>query len=397
MVHTLLVALALLGCLAWLAGCVAALATRRAVLRLADQPLPAPGARLPTLSIVVPARDEAATLPAAAASLLAQRLPGLEFVFVDDRSRDHTGALLDALAAADPRVRALHVAQLPPGWLGKVHALHVGAAAARGEWLLFTDADVHVRPGCLERALAFAEARALDHLVVLPGLPREGFLLECAYAAFGRSFVLSQRLWAVSDPRSSAATGVGAFNLVRRAHLERTPGFEWLKLDVADDLALGLLLKSHGGRCAVLSATDLLSVRWYDSLPAMLRGLEKNTFAIAGCRLSTTAVLAVGSLLLDFAPLLALAGLGHAWLSLLGAGTLAVSLAVAAVSARWAGRPLLPALCFPVGSLLLSAIVLRAGLLGWRRGGVVWRDTFHASAELRRGARVSLLRPRSGR
>src|SRR6185436_11647222 len=107
--------------------------------RLAD--LPSHEGAAPLVSLVVAARDEERNVESAARSLLAQTYPALEIIAVDDRSTDRTGAILDGLAAVQPRLRVVHVTELPTGWLGKNHALSFGAAAARGDWLLFADAD----------------------------------------------------------------------------------------------------------------------------------------------------------------------------------------------------------------------------------------------------------------
>jgi cellulose synthase/poly-beta-1,6-N-acetylglucosamine synthase-like glycosyltransferase len=131
--------------LAWLGH-----ADRRALVPLP----PAPPGPLPSVTVVVPCRDEARGLARAVTSLLAQDLPELQVVAVDDRSTDGTGEILARLAAADPRLEVVSVAALPDGWLGKNHACHAGARRARGEWLLFTDADVVHAPDAVRRALA---------------------------------------------------------------------------------------------------------------------------------------------------------------------------------------------------------------------------------------------------
>src|SRR6185503_6720653 len=109
---------------------------------LARQRSPDPP-RWPKLSIIIPACNEAASIEAAVTSRLAQDYPDFEVCVIDDRSTDGTGAIVDRLAEGDPRVRAVHITELPEGWLGKVHALHRGVSIATGEWLLLSDADVH--------------------------------------------------------------------------------------------------------------------------------------------------------------------------------------------------------------------------------------------------------------
>ncbi len=142
----------------------------------------------------------------------------------------------------------VHVRELPEGWLGKVHALQRGVERAKGAWLLFTDADVHFAPGTLRRAVACAEERQLDHLAVAAQVILRSFWTGVCHGSAMRGIVALARPWEVMDPRSKKAIGTGAFNLVRRSVFDRTPGFGWLKLEVADDIGLGLMMKRAGAR-----------------------------------------------------------------------------------------------------------------------------------------------------
>ena len=123
-------------------------------------------------------------MEAAARALLALDYPALEVVAVDDRSTDATGRILDRLAASDPRLRVRHVSDLPPGWLGKNHAMAEGAASATGDWLLFTDADVHFAPDALKRSMAFALRHGLGHCVAFPHFVAPGFLERAFVTTF---------------------------------------------------------------------------------------------------------------------------------------------------------------------------------------------------------------------
>ena len=109
-------------------------------------------------------------------------------IVVDDRSTDDTGAILDRLARLHPRLEVKHITTLPEGWLGKNHALHVGAEAASGELLLFTDADVVFEPTTLRRAVGFMERDGLDHLTAIPDARVPGLALNAFVAAFGVFF-----------------------------------------------------------------------------------------------------------------------------------------------------------------------------------------------------------------
>ncbi len=373
-----------LGCLAWLCLAVVGWRTLRAIPLLAAQ-APAARERWPTVSIVSPACDEADTLEAASRARLESDLPGLELVLVDDRSRDGTGAVVDRLAAADPRVRAVHVHELPEGWLGKVWAMEQGLRAARGEWILFSDADVHLAPDALRRALDLCEARGLDALAVLPQIRPATLPCDAAISAFGRAFVAGVRPWAVEDPRSDASCGVGAFHLVRRTALQRAGGLQRIRLEVADDLALGALLKRSGARCGVANGRGTVALHWDRTVGQMARGLETGSYAHAG-RCDPWRLVFAGMILLFFewAPwAAALLPHGAAWLHVLGATTIVLSLAVAVRGERWAGRRAGPVLLQPLGGLLMALFIWRAAWCGWRRGGVEWRGTFYPSGLLR--------------
>ncbi|MGQ0552698.1 MAG: glycosyltransferase family 2 protein [Planctomycetota bacterium] len=434
-------------CLLWILGSLVGLRVLRNVplLDRAAQrlpPTPAAGslvsaAPAPLLTVVIPAANEAgsehdaADLVAAhrsrlvaAGALAARASAAVELIYVDDRSNDHTGAIFDefvaeaALATAreplsaaevagPPRVvvRALHLRELPEGWLGKTHALQKGfdaagalgvnrtdagsAAAERAAgttatpppWILFTDADVRLTPDALTRALAHAEARGLDHLTLMPQLDQGGLLRDATLAAFGRVFSLGCRLWAVNDPRSSASLGVGAFNLVRGEALRRVGGLRRVRLAVADDMALGELLRREGARQGVASGRDAVRLAWYRSVPEMVRGIEKGIFGYgARCEPWRAFVGAALLLALELAPWLMLL---HGHLAWLGAVALAAGLLTVALGERWMGRRLLPVLLMPLGGLVMIWAILRAGYLGGRRGGVLWRGTFYPSSLLR--------------
>jgi len=345
----------------------------------------------PRLSVVVAARDEAAHLEAAARTLLAQDYPDLEIVLVDDRSADATGAIVDRLAAEDPRVRALHVADLPEGWLGKVHALERGFRTSTGALVLFTDADIHFEPGALRRAVAWCEAERLDHLTALPRLRPTALALSAVVASFIRQFLIGTRAWAAGRRRSGAYLGVGAFNLVRRSALEAAGGFAWLRMEVADDMGLGLLLMRSGARQGVVAAFDSLGLAWYHSLGEAMRGAEKGFSAVCQFSALRAVVLGVAMLILETSP--AVCPLFLLWPGTRWAGCAGIAVALALVVsttglARWAGARVLPGLLGPAAAVVNAVAFIRAGIVGRRRGGVLWRGTLYPTAALREGNRV---------
>jgi hypothetical protein len=297
--------------------------------------------------------------------------------------------LAERLAEEDKRLSVVHLTDLPKGWLGKVHAMHRGVQAATGEWLLFCDADVHLSPGALGKAIAWCESKKIDFLCALPTIVPATPFVDAAVALVMRLMVGSARAWSVDDPRSSAVFGFGAFMLARRAAFARTEGFEWLKLEVADDMGLALLMKRSGARCSLVNAVGEIGIQAYPSVGAMVRALEKNNFAIVGrCSVLRTLAFAAVVPLFELAPLAGFIPLGAQWLSWLGAAGVALALAATWISARWFGARAWAGLLFPVGVAILGAATVRAALVGFRQGGIRWRGTFYSAAELRSGIRV---------
>jgi len=347
----------------------------------------------PKLSVIVPACNEADDLEQAARTLLEEDYPHLEIVLVDDRSTDATGAIIDRLAASDPRVRAIHVTELPDGWLGKVHALDRGFRESTGEFVLFTDADVHIKPGTLRSAVAYCLHHNLDHLAGLPQLWPTSFPLSSVIATFIREFLAMTRPWAVGDPKSRAFIGIGAFNLVRRTAFEATEGFAWLRMEVADDMGVGYMMKKSGARCGVVSAVGYVGLHWYRSMGQAVRGAEKGYSTAFRCSVIRAFVVAALMLALEMAPILCLLPLAWAELRVFGYGGIAVFAAFVfstILLGRWGRGRVLPGLCTPFVAPILAAASIRCGLLGWRRGGVLWRNKLYPSALLKKGKRIPL-------
>lgn len=364
--------------------------TRASVPMLRDDASPAPS-RWPRVSIIVAARDEARDLERGVRTRLADDYPDLQVVIVDDRSSDETPAIADRLAADDARVRVVHLTELPDGWLGKLHAMHRGVEVADGEWLLFSDADIEFAPGTLRRCLSHCEHHGRDHMAVLPEFREHGLAVDSAMDVFCQNIVVAGRLWAVTDPSSSAAVGGGMFNLVRRVAFDRTPGFEWLRLEVADDVALGQMLKRHGARPVVMNAVGAVMLDFYTTLGEMAYGTEKTGFAIVG-RFSVATLLAVLTLgavtHLGF-----VAGFAHPapWVKAVAAATLLVAWAGYMLIAQWGRRSMLTAALFPVGFAAMAWMALRSAWLVKKRGGVAWRHTLYPVEALRKGSRLTFL------
>lgn len=336
----------------------------------------------PMVSVIVAARDEERHIESAVTSLLAQSYPDYEVIVVDDRSSDRTAHVLASLEGRDARLSVVTIRDLPPGWLGKNHAMHVAAQRARGELLLFTDADVILRPLALSRAVRLLRVEGAAHLTMAPELvmPSATLALVVNYGFMWGFFWA--RPWKTRDPRSSASLGIGAFNLVRASAYGVIGGHSRIKLRPDDDLMLGKLLKRSGHKQLVASASGEMSIEWYRSLGEFARGLRKNTFAALQYSVFLTIGLVTANLALcvwPFAAVFTSVGVERS-LYVIAVAAQLVAYVRQAIAQR--AKPWL-AVLYPVAAFITVVIVTAAVLRTVRRRGIEWRGTFYPLDELR--------------
>ena len=362
---------------------------------------PPPDAALPSLTIVVPARNEEAEIEPALRSVLELNYPRFEIVAVNDRSTDQTGAIMDRIAAepaAQGRLRVIHVRNLPAGWLGKVHAMWLGSQgnasqknAAQGtaaqqitsDWLLFTDADCVFRPDCLRRAIHYATKTATDHLVLFPTAHMKtlGERMMIGFPQVMASFVM--RAWKVRDPNARDHIGVGAFNLVRRSAYEAIGTYEALRLEVVDDIKLGEAIKKAGLRQDVVFGHELVSLRWAVGAAGVVANLEKNLFAFLRFRVSLALVVCALTFFLCVCPFLGLL-LAPGWARAPFAVAIAMIALVYTLTGRYmASSPWMFLTC-PIAALIFAFATLQSAFIAVRDGGITWRGTKYSLAELRK-------------
>ena len=338
----------------------------------------------PLVSVIFAARNEAEKLSGAIETLLAQDYRHFEIVAVNDRSRDRTPAILHEFERANQNLKVIDIANLPPGWLGKPHALAAGFEQSHGEWLVFTDADVHFAPDVLSRAVALAKQRQWDHLSLFASIEMRGFWEIAAISYFELGFIFGNEPWLASNPRSGRYVGVGAFQLVRRAAYEASGGHRRLRMDVIEDMKLGKLMKLGGFRSGVAIAKGMVRVRWHTGARNVIRGVTKNMFAACHYNLLfaiAAMVLTVTMSVLPFAGLAFASGWARAFAEI-AAG--AAVLTHATMIWAWDASPLY-GLTHPLGALLFCWMLARSAVTTLWRGGVVWRDTFYPLEELRKG------------
>ena len=381
--HYLGLTVFLLIVLFWFGQCVNAALSSWELPRLKNFK-PAADADCPKVSILFAARDEAQKLPPALETLRNIDYPRLEIVAANDRSSDRTAQILSDAAELDPRLAVVNVEVLPEGWLGKPHALQRAFEVSKGDWLLFTDADVRFRPDAIRKAIMLANEKRLDHLTLLCELEMRGFWERTALTFFGLSFNMATNPRAVSNPASSAYMGIGAFQMVKRDAYEKSGTHQRLAMEVLDDMKLGKIVKLAGFRSGVGVAQDHIAVRWHAGFGNVVRGVTKNFFAVAEYKLWVVAIQLTGLFLVNMLPFVALLFLrGWTWwLALLSA---LMALAYHAASAYVMKVSPLYGLTHPLGAIIFAYMLVRSTVVTLKQGGIVWRDTFYPLDRLRRG------------
>jgi hypothetical protein len=344
MISVFLLPLSIL-CLAAVAFCVQDVLRELLAPRLA--PLASELADGPLVSVLIPARDEAARIGACLDGLARQTYRRFEVIVVDDHSSDGTAEVVRAYAGRLPELAVVPGAALPPGWAGKPWACNQAAERARGELLVFLDADVMPRPGLLAALAARAEATRLDLLTLMPLLRLGSVAERVVLPAFIALLYGLYPLREVSNPRSPVAFANGQCLLVRRRAYDVVGGHAAVRASILEDSELGQRAKAAGLLIAAAAAPELIEVRMYTGWASLAEGLGKN--AVAGYRSGggRAGLVGVRQALIAFLPVY-----------LLGVGAL-VALAMPAA-------PLAGAL-LAAGAALAVVALLCWGWIAWHR------------------------------
>lgn len=370
---------ALLPALPWLAPFAALARLGRRTPELSSAPAVTDG---PLVSVVIPARNESRVIATVLESVRQSRYAALEIIVVDDRSTDDTALRVAAIAADDPRVRLIEGEPLPDGWFGKPWACVQGARAARGEILVFTDADTRHAPDLLPHAVGTLRRQQADLLTISPRQRCETFWERVVMPQIW--FLLGVRYHPLAVNRARRARDVianGQFIMVRRDAYERVGTHAAVRGEVAEDLALAQAFFSAGLRSWFAFAESLMETRMYESLPHLVEGWSKNiylggrrSFPDEPIRRAMVPLALTVSLVFWLVPPLILAGaLGGVWPGLAAAAAVATALSVCFWMLMSAGMriPLWYGVLYPLGAGVLLYVVARSTWRGSRR--VEWR------------------------
>ena len=234
-----------------------------------------------SVSAIVPARNEE-TVIAACVESLARQLEISEILVVDDQSSDGTAPVVRDLTEKISCLHLLEAGALPDGWVGKNHALSVGARQAKAEWLLFTDADAVHEPNSVARALQFAQEHGAALVSFSPEQITEHWyekaLIPYVYLRLAKLFSYEK----VNDPKSTAAAANGQFLMIRRDVYDAAGGHAAVAGEVLEDVAIAMRVKTAGHRLWFASGKGIVRVRMYRSFAAMWQGWKKNLYRLIG-------------------------------------------------------------------------------------------------------------------
>ena len=237
--------------------------------------------RPPSVTAIVPARNEEMVIAACIRSL--SRQPEVaEILVVDDQSTDKTAEIVRGLMAKTPHLRLLETPDVPSGWVGKNNAVFLGANAAKGPWLLFTDADAELQPGAVARALQIAREKDAVLISFSPEQVTETWyekaLIPFVYSRLAKHFSYD----AVNNAASPAAAANGQFLMIRHDAYDVIGGHASVASEVLEDVGLAKRAKAAGFRLWFGSGQGIVRVRMYRSFGAMWQGWRKNLYQLVG-------------------------------------------------------------------------------------------------------------------
>lgn len=343
---------------------------------------------LGVIPILIPARNEAAVIGNTVQRLLAQTYPNFELIVLDDHSDDGTAEVARAAAGGDARLRVIAGAALPAGWGGKNWACHQLTEAARGDWLLFTDADTIWAPDALAAVVAEAERARADLLTVWPTQitvtwPERLVVPLMAMVIIGYLPVFMVHY----TPSSPFAAAMGQCMLFRRAAYNAIGGHAAVKGEVLEDVALARRIKSARRQLRMADGNRLISCRMYSDWPGVRDGYAKNILSGYGSLFALVlatifhwlvflfpwAWLIAGLLIADCRLPIALCNLQFAAWPVWPLALVVVGIALRAVTAWFTRQRVRDALLMPVSVLFMTVIAAKSAYWQIRYGGPVWK------------------------
>lgn len=352
-------------------------------LRHARQRAQQPLTSYPSVSVLVPARNEELTITACVTSLMAQEYPNYEVIVLNDGSHDTTRSQLETLAAQYPALKVIHAnAQLPAGWNGKSYACHRLAAQARGDWFLFTDADTQHTPHSISSGIAHALALEADILSAFPKQETRTWS-ERIFVSFIIDFLplVGLNFRAISRGQGTQTAGNGQYLLTRAPAYRQTGGHATIRHETLDDFALAKSYRLYGHKVALVDGRMMLSCRMYRNAHdvwegfsrSLLHGLDNSTLNRHTLAWAIPFAWGYGALFVN--PFILLSMGQHqlwAWAVILWLAILR------AITTRYLRRSLLEVMTTPLAAWGVMALGLSALYRRWQGQKVNWKGRYYA-------------------
>lgn len=345
-----------------------------------ENPLPKEG--LPHVTIIFSALNEENTIEQAINSLISIDYPSYEIIAINDRSSDQTPKILEKLKANHSQLSVYHINELPPGWLGKNHALHFAAQKAKGDWLLFTDADVMMKNTILTKAISYALNHKIDHLTIHEQHIRNTFWLKVLLLGCYMSYCMVIKPWRIRYSWSKKSLGHGAFNLIRKEAYIQSGGHQAIAMECLDDLMLGKLLKQKGFKQDIVYGENLIKREWYKSAKDMINGLNKNGFAYHDFNLLKASRDHIFALVYFVWPIVAIFIFTDIvrWINI---NIILLTLVFALSVAKHFRLHIGFAIFYPISMCMLLYTLWYSVFSTYKNNGISWRNTHYPLAELR--------------
>ena len=343
---------------------------------------------LPTVCVIIPARNEADVIPVSLRSLLLQDYPGNFTIFlVDDQSSDGTANVAQEVAHNLDKTQQLQIVtstSLPPGWTGKLWAMEQGlqtASTLTPDYFLLTDADIEHDPSNLHRLVAKAEAQKLDLVSIMVRLRCQSFWEQLLIPAFVFFFQKLYPFSWVNNPKKATAAAAGGCILIHSEALNRIGGLQIIRQALIDDCSLAKAVKSTHGKIWLGLSTLTYSLRPYDSLKTIWDMVARSAYT----QLNYSPFLLIGSLLgmtlvYLLPPIAIISGLvlGNWIITLISfIGYLLMTFAYFPIIRFYKCSPVF-AFSLPIIAFLYTSMTIDSALQHWQGRGGAWKGRVYA-------------------
>lgn len=347
----------------------------------------------PIVSVVIAAKDEGKHIEKTIQQLWKQTYKNVEIIFVNDRSCDETGIIMEKLKEQLKKeqgqvcYQTLHIEELPSGWLGKNHALYQGYLASRGEYLIFSDADIIFHENTISKVMKYVTTHQVEHLAMTPRFVCSSLVLKSFIHLFMVTFNILLTPWKVFEKgEKGKGVGVGAFNLIKKSVYEKLGTHQSFPMEPVDDITLGKRAHEVTDNQHFVIGKEWIEVEWYPNLKEAINGFKKNFFVAFDYKISNIIGFSIFLFLIGIYPFMGILFFKNinwfisvlSWL-LLGFLYLYNVRKVSFLSLR----TVLEIILLPFTILFYIYMMCLSAYTTLKNGGIYWRGTFYSIVELK--------------